>query len=174
MVRKIIYDIGQCNKKICSGQKLIRANKVQMLNNKQRFGGILLSPKGTQTISPLDKCVIDKQGIGLIDCSWKKVDSTDFRLFCGCKNRLLPFLVAANPVNYGKPCQLNCAEALAAGLYICGFADEAHDVVREFNYGNEFFKINYELLSLYKDCHDSAEVIDKQNRYLNDNMRQNL
>ncbi|ELQ75769.1 hypothetical protein THOM_1297 [Trachipleistophora hominis] len=172
MIRKIIYDIGQCNRKICSGQKLIRANKVVMLDNKHRFGGILLSPKGTQTISPIDKLLIEKQGIGLIDCSWKKVDSTDFKLFNRCKNRLLPFLVAANPVNYGKACQLNCVEALAAGLYICGFVDEAYNIIEEFSYGNEFLKINYELLSLYKDSRDSADVIEKQNKYLKDNMRQ--
>ena len=64
--------------------------------------------------------------------------------------RLLPYLVAANPVKYGKPMELTCAEALSATLYITGYKKEAIEVLSSFNWGKEFIKINLDLLDLYK------------------------
>ena len=81
-------------------------------------------------------------------------------------HRLLPFLVAANSVNYGKPSKLSCAEAAAASLYICGFVDAAKAVLDEFSWGKEFIKLNIELLELYRTSADAEEVVKRQNEWL--------
>lgn len=77
----------------------------------------------------------------------------------GAAPRLLPFLIATNPVNYGKPCKLSCAEALAAALCMCGMRDEALQVMSRFKWGHSFFSTNEELLERYGQCNTAAEVI---------------
>ena len=79
--------------------------------------------------------------------------------------------MAANSVNFGKPVKLNCAEALAAALYITSFDDVADALLSSFQWGSSFYEINKELFELYKQCTDPASVLKVQEEYL-DRIRQ--
>lgn len=94
------------------------------------------------------------------------MDAVPFAKLPRGHERLLPYLVAANTVNYGKPYKLNCAEALAAGLYICGFREDAQLVMSKFGYGEEFIRLNEDLLEMYAACKDGVELLEKQNEWL--------
>lgn len=84
----------------------------------------------------------------------------------GSHHRLLPYLVAANPVNFGKPCQLSCVEALAAGLYIIGMKSNAQLLLLKFKWGPNFLKMNEDLLDAYAACKTGADIISRQNAHL--------
>ena len=79
---------------------------------------------------------------------------------------VVPYLVAANSVNYGRPWRLNCAEALAACFFICGHEDWAHEVLTHFSYGETFLEINSQLLKRYAACNDDEEVKKAEENWL--------
>ncbi|KAI5184897.1 pre-rRNA-processing protein TSR3 [Nematocida homosporus] len=160
------FDMGQCFTKKCSAEKLILAGNVKRLRPTRKYSGVVLSPKGERTLSPKDAEAITKYGLAVVDCSWNKVEEVDFSHLPNRRNRLLPYLVAANTINYGRPCQLNCAEALAAALYICGSPDQAKSILEPFAYGQEFLRLNQDLLDAYAQCTTPEEVINMQNKHL--------
>lgn len=117
-------------------------------------------------MSPLDKDIVQENGCAVVDCSWARIDDTPFHHMKTPNPRLLPFLVAANPVNYGKPCQLSCVEAIAAALIITGFPEEADRYLGKFSWGHSFIELNSELLESYAACNSSEEIIAAQERFL--------
>ena len=126
-----------------------------------------MSPRSSKAISAEDAEQISSLGLGVIEASWARMDSLPYsKLSSPQHDRLLPWLVAANTVNYGKPCKLNCAEAIAAALYIVGEKDLAYNIMDSFSYKEAFFDINRDLLDLYAQCKNSAEVVQVQNKWL--------
>ena len=75
-------------------------------------------------------------------------------------------MVAANPVNYGKPYKLRCAEALAAALHIVGARADGAAVMGRFGWGPEFLRINAQLLDSYALAADGAGVVAAQEAWL--------
>lgn len=163
-----MWDFSQCDPKRCTGARLARRGLFQSMPLKQPFKGIVLSPNGKISLSPADSEILEDYGLSVIDCSWARLAEIPFHQMRSGHHRLLPFLVAANTVNYGKPSKLSCAEAAAATLYICGRVDGAKALMNEFGWGSEFLKLNTELLELYRTAKDADEVIERQNKWLAD------
>uniref|UniRef100_M4BTS6 18S rRNA aminocarboxypropyltransferase n=1 Tax=Hyaloperonospora arabidopsidis (strain Emoy2) TaxID=559515 RepID=M4BTS6_HYAAE len=161
-----MWDFQQCDAKRCTGRKLCRLGYIKSMKPGMHFRGLVLSPAGEQAVSAADRELVMGTGISVIDCSWAKVQELPYKQLRSGVHRLLPFLVAANSVNYGRPHKLSCAEAIAATLYIVGCQDEARQVMDEFSWGAEFLKINADCLAAYAACENSAQVVKAQNDYL--------
>ena len=105
-----MWDFGQCDPKRCSGRKLERLGVVRSIGLNYKWRGLILTPKATQAASRADKDIVAQFGCCVVDASWARIDEIPFHRIRGPNERLLPFLYASNPVNYGKPLRLNCAE----------------------------------------------------------------
>ncbi|KAG3018105.1 hypothetical protein JG687_00008554 [Phytophthora cactorum] len=161
-----MWDFQQCDSKRCTGRKLCRLGYIKSMKPGAHFRGLVLSPAGEHIVSPADRTIVESTGISVIDCSWAKVQELPYKQLRSGVHRLLPFLVAANSVNYGRPHKLSCAEAIAATLYIVGLKQEAIQLMDEFSWGAEFLKINADCLEAYSACNNSAEVVEAQDAYL--------
>ncbi|KAK0384341.1 hypothetical protein NLU13_8428 [Sarocladium strictum] len=152
------WDLGHCDPKRCSGKKLIKLGMMRDLHLGQRHNGVIITPNGKRTISPADRELMDQYGAAVVECSWARTDEVQWNKVGGKCERLLPYLVAANSVNYGKPWRLNCVEALAAAFAICGHLDWAEQILAPFSYGQSFLDINSSILKRYAACTDEADI----------------
>jgi pre-rRNA-processing protein TSR3 len=153
--------------KKCTAAKLVRFRRAHEVSGRARIprGAIVLDPESEQAVSRTDREPAAKHGLLVLDCSWKKlVKFPEIRK--GLGHRALPFLLAANPTNFGKPQRLSSAEALAAALYIMGEKQHAAELMNLFKWGPVFIDINRERLEAYAAAEDSSGVVSAQERML--------
>lgn len=165
-VKLAMWDFDHCDPKRCSGKKLERLGYIKNLRVGQKFQGIVVSPNGKGVVCPDDKEIVESFGAAVVECSWARLDEVPFNKIGGKHERLLPYLVAANTVNYGRPWKLNCVEALAACFAIVGHEEWAAKLLENFSWGLTFLDINKELLEVYRQCTDSESVEKAQNEWM--------
>lgn len=160
------WDLNHCDAKRCSGKRLMRLGLMRELHVGQKHPGIVISPKGKVLCSPADKEILEQYGAAVVEASWNRIEEVPFGKIGGPNPRLLPYLIAANPTNYGRPWRLNCVEALAAAFAICGHLDWAEEILSTFSYGQSFLDINEEVLRRYAACKDEDEVKKAEEEWL--------
>ncbi len=161
-----LYHANQCDPKKCTGKKLARFGLAHMHKNPHKLpsGAIFLNPMAQQALSPADNY---NRGIVVLDCSWEEVE----RIFpmlqrLRLEHRALPYMLAANPVNFGKPFKLGTVEAFAAALYILGNKKKSEEILNKFKWGHTFLELNCEPLTAYSMAKNSTEVVNIQNEFM--------
>ena len=126
--------------------------------------GVLLDPLCGKVFGPEDHHLFDTGSLVALDCSWAQIDasvaSIDRRT--RLKHRMLPLLLAANPVNWGKPGRLSTVEAIAATLVLAGHVAQAEEVLGCVRWGGRFLELNAEPLEAYAGATSSSELVDLQ------------
>ncbi|MDR2698925.1 MAG: DUF367 family protein [Candidatus Methanoplasma sp.] len=165
MIPVIIHDKCQCDPKKCTAKRMLRfgLGKEAKTLSSIPFGSVVLSPFSDTALSPAD-IVHARKGLVVMDLTWTNID--DFPRVKGCCERALPYMLASNPVNWGRPMELNSAEAVLASLIILGEKEQAEQFMGRFNWAPEFIRLNGAMLEDYSKAEDSAGVVRIQNEYL--------
>ena len=167
-IRLFIYHANEDDPKKCTAKKLSRFGFVKLETSIRKIppGMILLNPFAEKSLSPEDLSIAKQNGILAVDCSWENAEKSFVCLGKKNHSRALPFLLAANPVNYGKPFKLTTLEAFAATLYILGDTKHASDLLKIYTWGQNFIVLNKQPLDEYKGAENSTEIIKIMKQYI--------
>ncbi|MBR4226823.1 MAG: DUF367 family protein [Candidatus Methanomethylophilaceae archaeon] len=165
MIPVIVYDKCQCDPKKCTAKRMLKfglAREAKTLGSIPA-GSIVLSPFSDRALAPND-IPHARRGLVVMDLTWTNID--EFPRLRKVEERALPYLLASNPINWGRPMELNSAEAVMAALMILGEKEQAEAFLPRFNWAPEFVRLNGAMLDDYSKAKDSAEVVRIQNEYI--------
>jgi pre-rRNA-processing protein TSR3 len=151
-IKLVIYYKAQDDPKKCSA---IRMKKFGLARLEKDFYKLpkrllLLDPFAENILTPSDQEIAKKRGIIALDCSWETAKVEFYRVRKYHYPRRLPFLLASNEVNYGKPFKLTTAEAFIATLWIIGEFEQAKAIANHFKWGETFLALNNQWLEGYR------------------------
>lgn len=138
-------------------KKLERAGMVRLFPRLSAIPrtSLILDPTAEQALSHADR--EKTRTITALDCSWEVLNTDKVRSWKF--KRALPYLLAANPVNFGRPFRLTSIEAMAAALIILGEQFQAEEILSKVSWGIRFLELNEEPLKAYAAAPDSTTVI---------------
>lgn len=167
-IKLFVYHANEDDPKKCTAKKLFRFGFVKLETNikKTPQDTILLNPFSKKSLSPEDKKIAIKNGILAIDCSWKNAENSFYYLDKKNNSRALPFVIATNSVNYGKPFKLSTLEAFATALYILDDIETAKKIINLYKWGPNFLILNKEPLEDYRKSKNSSQIIDIMKKYI--------
>ena len=161
-----IFIAHQCDPKKCTGLRIIRRGLAKQIRHLRQIPRrtIILNPLAPKALSKEDQHLAQKNGIIALDCSWNKAEN--ILSYKRNTSRALPFLIAANPVNYGTPMKLSTAEAIASALYILERKAQAKQIMALYKWGPNFLELNNELLEAYLAQETSEQIVKVQQMFL--------
>jgi len=167
-IKLYIYHMNDDDPKKCSAKKLQRMQLATLKTKLSQIpnGLLLLNPFSEKSLSPADTALARKRGILALDCSWKHAEEQFQILSTKYQSRALPYVIAVNPVNFGKPLQLSTMEAFAASLYILGANEQAERITQIYKWGPHFLTMNKNPLEEYQQAKNSEEVIQIMKQYI--------
>ncbi|GAW83582.1 ribosome biogenesis protein TSR3 [Plasmodium gonderi] len=163
-IKLFMFDYNECHNKKCSCKKLYRFKKIKKAQINKKFKGIVLTPFCEKYFSINDKKIVENFGLSVIDCSWKSLDLLKKTKFTN--QRKLPYIIAVNSINYGKPYKLSCLESLAFCLYLCNYNKQCNDILNIYKWSSNFTTLNRDLLDMYKLCNNHEEVKNAENEFI--------
>ena len=161
--RLYVFHAEQCNPKKCTAKKLAKFHLVDLFyapRSLERAQTLLLDPSARAPLCRADQVA----ALVAVDCSWKKREHVFQSIRARCKRRL-PYLIAANPVNYGRPHELTTVEALGAALYILGEKERAKELLGKFKWGPTFLALNAAPLNEYAEASTFADLLACERAY---------
>jgi pre-rRNA-processing protein TSR3 len=147
----------------CTARKMIRMDMAKGVSRKFHASDstIVLNPYARRIMSPTDR---DAKGLLVVDCSWNQAKEVFFKRIGG-KHRRLPILLAANPTNYAIAGRLSSVEALAASMFIIGYADDAKRYLSIYKWGPTFETLNHDPLEEYSKARNEDAILKLEREF---------